>query len=182
MALKQSKEDIVRLNERISAQEAEAEAMRGQMQTLHQTIGEKEQAIKEQARVHAVEKEELKNAHQVELKEQDDACNAMILEKENACQTRIAQAEKEKLDAMQETALARKENAVIDEQRLTAQAQLHGIRERFGLIGKDEEHTSKAEFEELEKEYEAFEKFFKSQWQKTKKRIRKDILGAKKED
>ena len=41
------------------------------------------------------------------------------------------------------------------------------------------DYTSRDRFTELEQEYEAFQKFFKKQWEFTKKEIRKTILWTK---
>lgn len=60
-------------------------------------------------------------------------------------------------------------------------AELRAIRVKYELLTPKEEYTSKERFEELECEFEAFNKFFKAQWNLTKKAIRKEILWAKSE-
>jgi len=63
-----------------------------------------------------------------------------------------------------------------NEERLSYLAQLHGLRQKHGLITKEDDFSSKERFNELEQEYAAFVQLFKKQWNITKKKIRKDIL------
>ena len=60
-------------------------------------------------------------------------------------------------------------------------AELRGLRAKNGLIEPSEDMTDKERFEELENEFEAFNKFFKSQWKMTKKSIRKELIWTKEE-
>lgn len=60
-------------------------------------------------------------------------------------------------------------------------AELRAIRVKHELLTPSEEYTSKERFLELESEFEAFNKFFKAQWDLTKKAIRKEILWKKPE-
>ena len=72
---------------------------------------------------------------------------------------------KEVKEAKDETALIRGE--------------LDGMRAAQGLLTPSAEYTSRERFLELEAAYTAFHKFFKAQWDLTKKEIRKTILWAK---
>ena len=58
-------------------------------------------------------------------------------------------------------------------------AELDGIRAQQGKLTPTAEYTSRERFKELEDEYEAFHRFFKKQWEMTKKEIRKTILWGK---
>ena len=64
----------------------------------------------------------------------------------------------------------------LEEQMRFIQAQLHGLREKNGLITPEDDYSSKERFAELEQEYEAFRRFFDKQWKHTKKKIRKRSL------
>ena len=88
-----------------------------------------------------------------------------IDENETNCQETVKKVEDEKL------ALAR--------QRDFALAELRSIRIENGLIVPTDDLTSKERFEELEREFEAFNRFFKEQWLLTKKAIRKELLWTK---
>ncbi len=59
-------------------------------------------------------------------------------------------------------------------------AQLVGLRTQHGLSAPLDDYTSEERFIELEEQFEFFASFFKAQWEKTKKRIRKEILWKEK--
>ena len=88
-----------------------------------------------------------------------------ISENENQCTDHINKVEGEK------------QSLIL--QRDLALAELRSIRVQNGLITPCDDLTSKERFEELEREFEAFNKFFKEQWILTKKAIRKQLLWNK---
>ena len=59
---------------------------------------------------------------------------------------------------------------------LATMAQLHGLRYQHGLIGKDEDYSSKEMLLVLEREKNAFDKFFAAQWKQAKKQIRSNVF------
>ena len=82
-------------------------------------------------------------------------------------ETKASAAKKKADEALKELALVRGE--------------LDGIRAEQGKLTPSTEYASRERFVELQEAYVAFEKFFKSQWQITKKEIRKQVLWAKRE-
>ncbi len=82
----------------------------------------------------------------------------------------------EKLERTQRVELKklRDENALI-------RGELDGIRAQQGKLTPSIDYTSRDRFIELEEEYMAYHRFFKSQWEFTKKEIRKTILWTKQE-
>ena len=70
----------------------------------------------------------------------------------------------------------REETERLSKENTLVKAQLNGIRHEHGLMTDSEDFSSKERFEELEREFEAFYSLFESEWKKTKKKIRKDIL------
>lgn len=74
----------------------------------------------------------------------------------------------------EEVKAAREEAALI-------RGELDGMRAAQGLMTPSTEYTSRERFLELEAAYMAFHKFFKSQWELTKKEIRKTVLWTKEE-
>lgn len=82
-------------------------------------------------------------------------------------ETKAKEAKKTADKALKELALVRGE--------------LDGIRAQQGLLTPSTEYASRDRFLELQEAYAAFEKFFKSQWQITKKEIRKQVLWTKNE-
>ena len=94
--------------------------------------------------------------------------------------------------ARQQELEARLEESLKSEQRKCAKevkaardevalirGELDGMRIAQGMMTPSEEYTSRERFLELEAAYTAFHKFFKSQWELTKKEIRKTVLWAK---
>ena len=88
-----------------------------------------------------------------------------IEKNETSCSETVKKTEDEKLQ------LAR--------QRDFALAELRAIRVENGLMVPSEDLTSRERFEELEREFESFNRFFKQQWLITKKAIRKELLWTK---
>lgn len=64
----------------------------------------------------------------------------------------------------------------VNDELIFVRGELDGIRAREGLLTPSKDYTSRERFKELEREYEAFHKFFTGQWEFTKKEIRKNIL------
>ena len=64
----------------------------------------------------------------------------------------------------------REQNAIIC-------AKYNAVRHQYGLFTKDDDFTSQTDFDELERQYNIFTKFFKGEWKKAKKRIRREVLG-----
>ena len=100
-----------------------------------------------------------------------DECEVKIREVEEGFTQDI-----EKLERTQRVELKklRDENALI-------RGELDGIRAQQGKLTPSADYTSRDRFIELEEEYMAYHRFFKSQWELTKKEIKKTILWTKQE-
>ncbi|MGN0818611.1 MAG: hypothetical protein ACI4L9_06545, partial [Candidatus Coproplasma sp.] len=61
-------------------------------------------------------------------------------------------------------------------------ARYNAVRREHGLFTEKDDFTSRESFDEIERQYEMFTKFFKEEWRKTKKRIRKEVFKAAAED
>ena len=72
-------------------------------------------------------------------------------------------------------ALEAEKQSIIDARRL-AEARLIAIRKEHGLKAAPFDFTTEASFQELEHQLDVFEKFFFSEWKKTKKSIRKNVI------
>jgi hypothetical protein len=96
----------------------------------------------------------------------------------------IKEARKEELETLQETLKASeaardealREKEAIKEKNLISEAKMRAVLLENGCLT-EEDLSDKESFEELEKQYEAFRKFYKSQWSKAKKKIRREILS-----
>lgn len=69
----------------------------------------------------------------------------------------------------------KKYNDLADAKALS-DGRLMAMRSEYNLIRPDEDFTTKEMVDELEHQYEVFKKFFKGEWSKTKKRIRKEVF------
>ena len=55
-------------------------------------------------------------------------------------------------------------------------AKYNALRSEHGLFTEEDDFTAQANFDELERQYKVFTRFFKSEWKKAKKRIRREVL------
>lgn len=67
----------------------------------------------------------------------------------------------------------------LAEEKLLCLAQIKAIRLENGEQLNEEDFTEQEKFEQLEKEFEVFAKFYRSNWNKTKKKIRQQLLNYK---
>lgn len=113
-----------------------------------------------------------------EKKRLEDELNAKLKQMEKSCEDTV-KSEQTKSEALKMQ--YEKQFAELKEQAALARGELDGIRIQQGKMTPSQEYTSRERFTELEAEYEAFQKFFKKQWEFTKKEIRKSILWTKDE-
>lgn len=113
-----------------------------------------------------------------EKKRLEDELSAKLKQMEKSCEDTV-KSEQTKSEALKMQ--YEKQFAELKEQAALAKGELDGIRIQQGKMTPSQEYTSRERFTELEAEYEAFQKFFKKQWEFTKKEIRKSILWTKDE-
>ena len=152
--------EISRLNEVIKSKQQEKEEL---ISDYDSRISNLEDEIKE----HVAKREELIDEYEKELK---------VLEKKY-----LDEIEGNTNDFNSKL----KEMRIIKEQTegnaAMINAENRALRVKLGMDKPSHEFTSKERFEELEEEFLVFNKFFKDQWQLTKKEIRKELLWTKKE-
>ena len=108
----------------------------------------------------------------------------VIKEREETLENEIDRREKEiddKLRTDYETKAneAKKTAEKAVKELALVRGELDGIRVQQGIMTPSTEYASRERFLELQESFVAFEKFFKSQWQITKKEIRKQVLWSK---
>lgn len=111
-----------------------------------------------------------------EKKRLEDELSAKLKAMEKQCGDTV-KSEQEKSEALKMQYEQR--IAEAKEQAALARGELDGIRLQQGKMAPSQDYTSRERFLELEQEYEAFQNFFKKQWEMTKKEIRKTILWSK---
>lgn len=67
--------------------------------------------------------------------------------------------------------------ARADGERILAEARLNAVKSEYGAFGEEEDFTSMERFDEIERQYRAFRAFFKKEWRKAKRRIRKEAFA-----
>ena len=113
------------------------------------------------------EKKRLTDELEARLRQMEESCNGAVSAEQARSETMKVGYEKQIEELKEKAAFVRGE--------------LDGIRIQQGKISPSTDYTSRDRFTELEEEYEAFQKFFKQQWEMTKKEIRKTLLWTKDE-
>ena len=110
-----------------------------------------------------------------EIEERRENLESEIARRERDIDDRLRTDYETKANEAKETAeKAVKELALV-------RGELEGIRAEHGMITPSIDYASRERFIELQEAYVAFEQFFKSQWNITKKEIRRQVLWAKRE-
>jgi len=123
------------------------------------------------AEKHAEELRLMSERHADEIKDVREQTRLEIEEFKKQCDEAVAKAREEISEANKISERYQNENLALIEAKRASEARVKA------LGGIDRDHTDKASFIELEKEYKAFTRIYKEQWAKTKKLIRKKHLN-----
>lgn len=162
---------------------------------------EKDRKLAAQEEAHRAETERLREEHAQELArlsaEHEERCRALdeqiaqlenkVLEERAAGEERLAaqrQEAEERIQSAAREAQAQRELAAKAEQsaceaedkNAVLLAKYNALRSEHGLFTEEDDFTAQANFDELERQYKVFTRFFKSEWKKAKKRIRREVL------
>lgn len=139
------------------------------------------ESVKEEMnkRIHdnLVKYEEETHALEKECNERLEASNASMREMREKCRAEVEGANAARERAEEEYGALYSEHEMLAEEKNVCEARLKGLRAQYGLMTEADDFTEKETFDVLEKEFEAFERFYNSQWSKTKRKIRKSILS-----
>lgn len=161
-------EQIAALNadfaDKLSASVNEYEAKLSQLESSHrERLAENQLKIDElTVKINSAVSENQRIAIEYEqkLKEYETHCKMQLEVAETDCNSQL--------------------QSMRDEVKL-CRGELDAMRVQHGFLTPSEDYTSRERFVELENEYEAFQTFFKKQWDLTKKEIRKTLLWTKEE-
>ena len=122
---------------------------------------------------HAAELEATRQRHNAEVEGLNGQINAL-----NDSVSRLKNDMREAADqfAAEKAALEAANDTLQDEKRV-ANAKIYLLCDEQGK--ENEDFTTQMGFDELERTYHAFTRFYKEQWKRTKKSIRKDLLKSK---
>ena len=123
----------------------------------------------EEKRIAEEHRQELANAR-AEYEQKVETLSEDFANEVSALRGEIADGEKA-------LALLQEKYTELEDRRLFADARLNALRKQHGLITDADDFTSKEAIDELEREYEAFQKFFKKEWRKTRWKMIKELFG-----
>jgi hypothetical protein len=113
--------------------------------------------------------------HLLEVDAFNGHINKLLTEKKNA-EGRLSE---EIATLKEKLADAEKNYDALNEAKRLCEARYIAIKYKEGKMSDEDVYTSRDDFYELEAEYECFTKFFKEEWKRTKKQIRRDLLNIK---
>ena len=164
----QLNEEIERINrehleqiEEINRAHAEAVA------EFEARLEDKDRLMQETLQKHEQEKNTIRENFLGNIAEMKEAHNAEI--------EKLDGINKQQLSDIQE--LIKTRERMIDEKRVMT-AQLYALRVENGVSPSELDFTSQVNFDELEKEFNAFKRFYRNEWDRTRKAIRKEALRS----
>ncbi len=161
--------------EKLSTAEREILSLRAQNTTLNQKNNNLEDELEDDAKRHSAEKEALKVEYDKMLQAAATEHLQQISDLESTYREELTHMQHLLSQALQENNALKEERSELLEEKLIANARIKAVRSSGGELV--ESHTDKEKFDQLEKEYKAFTRFYKSQWKKTKREIRKSLLN-----
>ncbi|MGN0813802.1 MAG: hypothetical protein ACI4MH_01045 [Candidatus Coproplasma sp.] len=143
----------------------------GELASLEQRRAEEIESVN---RSHRDELERVRQSNETQKEEMQKGFAAQIAEYER----KLDDIGKESAKHQSEIAQASEKYNKLDERYALLSAKYNAIRREHGLLTDKDDFTSKESFNQLERQYHIFTKFFKEEWRKTKKQIRKEVFAA----
>lgn len=169
------------LRESRRAQDEAANAHREEKARLENALRD---AIAEAEARHSEQMRALREAHSEELAALRSERDRERDEREAAFAAEAERLQAERKDAEEKLALselqrerAESDAARLERERTLAQARLNAVKSEYGAFASEEDFTSMEQFDEIERQYRVFREFFKGEWRKAKKRIRREALA-----
>lgn len=163
------------------AAKVETETVRRELTGIEDRHRAQLDALKEECddRIH-----ELLLQHEGEMKALEAECQARIAQingqmqqLEEALRQEIRIANDQVAESNARVEAITRDYQLLMEEKLLCEARIKAIRAAHGEAIDEEDFTQKAQFDQLEKEYKAFTSFYQSNWRKTKKSIRSQLLN-----
>ena len=122
--------------------------------------------------------EEMKNKYELELADKN---YIIAREREKFAEAIKVEEQKRATDAATINGLEARNQRLIEE-RILAEGRLNAIRSEYGLFKEGEDFSTEEKTDELEHQYMVFKKFYKTEWKKTKKVIKKEVFATVKNE
>lgn len=126
---------------------------------------------------------DLMTQHEQEMRDLQQAYDAKVKDlHEEILKTRedwnaeVAEYRKKLDESEQKYHVLQIEYQALEERKLLCEAQIKALRIENGSLSGQDEFADKDGFDQLEKEFSIFERFYKEQWKQAKKKIRKKTL------
>lgn len=171
-------EEVKRLNEEIARINMEYEQRIEAINSAHAeevarfeaNLEAQREQMGEQAKKHELEKEQIREEFNKNI--------AGMVEKHKVELQRVNDVNSQQANDIADLINTREQ--MINEKRVLT-AQLYALRVQNGVPASELDFTSQNNFDELEREFLAFKKFYRSEWDKTRKAIRKAEFRASKD-
>lgn len=203
--LQQISDENSRLSARFDTARADADLAHEKLETIEQDLRAEFQLVKDsyderiyqmlirhESETKALEQEmrrrmedlQLQHAKQTQALEEEmrnriDALNTQIRETAEKAEAQILDANSQLSAAQAELKQLLLDYEALTEEKDLCLAQMKALRISQGDLLDGEDFTDQLPFEQLEREFQAFAKFYQKNWSKTKKKIRSQLLNYK---
>lgn len=140
------------------------------------------------AQAHAEELSEKQAEFSEKLRVVEEESARKISEAEELARSEREESERKLQEAIRKTAemeraaeSSREDARRWEQEKILADARLNALKKEYGELS-GEDFTSRENFNEIERQYNIFRSFFKEEWKKTKKRIKREVLRGGKEE
>lgn len=121
------------------------------------------------------------NLREQQLRARIDESMRKTAEAEKRANENAAEGERKEREYLTQIATLREEVRSEIEKRRFLSARMIGMAEKYGIKSEQKDYSEKEAFLELEKEREAFERVYQSNWKKAKQKIRKKVVWGRKQ-
>ena len=173
MAFAQEQKRLVEESQAVFSAQAERlnEEWKERLRAAEETSREAMQAQKSHLEGLLREEEERHGRTEEELR-------SLAAEQVSRLNEQLADAAHESECARREMKRLADEGERLERERALNAAQLNALKRQYGLFTETDDFTSREQFDELERQYKAFYAFFKEEWKKTKRKIRREVLHS----
>ena len=169
-----------------------------EIRTLTDAVAEEKRVTAQQAEAHRAQIASLEEKHAGEIaalgEKHADEIAALRAQHEEYLSAAREETRRQREDyearlsaAAEELRARGEENAALsgrlqeqEDAHMLLMAKYNAVRREHGLFTDADDFTSEDSFGEIERQYKLFRTFFKEEWKKTKKRIRKEVFAAAK--
>lgn len=133
------------------------------------------QLIEEKHNQNITHQKELYEQQIKSLQDQNEDLTKNVNTLELSLSNQIHEYKEAKTEHKKQVADFTKKIKYLEDEKRYQSAQHHAFKQQQGLITEEDDFTAKDKFQQLELERQAYKKFFKEQWKKTKQAIRTEV-------